>query len=119
MRKYLIGSIILLLADLLWINVIMKKPYDTMIRKIQKSGMKVNMVSALLAYLAMIIILNYIIIRKNLSLKETFILAACVYAVYDFTAGAVFKEWNFQLAVLDVIWGGTVFTIAKYVVDKL
>lgn len=119
MNKYLVGSLILLIADLLWINVIMKKPYRLMVSKIQKSQMNVNMMSAMLAYLSMIIILNYIIIRKNFSLKETFILSACVYAVYDFTAGAVFKDWDFKLAVLDVIWGGCVFTLAKFIVDKL
>ena len=116
-KKYLIASIVLLISDILWINVIMKQPYNRMITKIQGSQMTVNTLSALFAYLAMIIILNFIIIRKNLSLLETFVLGTCLYAVYDFTCGAVFKHWNFQLAILDIIWGGCVFTLAKYISD--
>jgi len=119
MLKYLIPSITLLFLDLLWLNIFMGKQYNKMIPLIQHEKMVINTLSASVAYLSMIIILNYIIIRKNLSLIETFVLGSSIYAVYDFTCGAIFKKWDHKLAIIDIIWGGIVFTIAKYVSDLL
>jgi len=116
--KYIIPAIVLLITDILWINVIMKHPYNQMIRNIQLQPMKVNYISALLAYIAMVIIL-IIIIRKNFTLLETFITGLCIYAVYDFTCGAVFSKWDFKLALLDILWGGIVFTLAVYISNKI
>lgn len=115
--KYIIPAFILLLVDILWINIIMKNPYNRMITLIQSSPMKVNYIYAMLAYISMVIILLFIVIRKNFSLLETFITGLCLYAVYDFTCGAIFNKWNFNLALLDILWGGIVFTLAKYISD--
>ena len=37
-----------------------------------------------------------------------------VYGIYDFTAAAVLRDWDVKLAILDVIWGITVYTAAAY-----
>lgn len=71
----------------------------------------------MMAYLLMIVGLVMIIIKYNLSYLDTFIFGIVVYGVYDFTCGAIFKEWDFQLAILDILWGGIVFTVTKYLID--
>jgi hypothetical protein len=61
-----------------------------------------------LAYLAL----------KTTSLKDAFLTGAAVYAVYDFTLMTVFKDYNLGMAVADTLWGGTLFTMTRYVLDR-
>lgn len=95
--------------------------YKKMIRKIQGSDMQLNVMYAILSYTLMIIGLNVFVIpninKDNLfndSLKYGFLFGIILYGVYDFTIGAVLKDWNFKLAIMDVLWGGTVYFLATY-----
>jgi len=49
------------------------------------------------------------------SLMYGLIFGIVLYGVYDFTAGAVLKNWDVKLAVTDVMWGGIVYFMAAYV----
>ena len=93
--------------------------YKPIILKIQNSRMTVNRVSAILAYGFMILGLHQIVLKYELSLIDTFIFGACLYAVYNFTCGAIFKDWDFKVATIDICWGGIVYVAAVYFGDKL
>ena len=56
----------------------------------------------------------YFYFGKNLSVKEMFIFGACIYAVFDFTNLTILRRYRFDLAVLDMIWGGILFASTKY-----
>ena len=121
MNKYLKSTLILLILDFLWIALFMGKKYQQTIPKIQKENLKINQSSALIVYILMIIGLNIFVvpnIRKENRLKDSliygFIFGIILYGVYDFTSGVVFKNWNFKLAIIDVIWGGFVYFISAY-----
>ena len=43
---------------------------------------------------------------------------AAVYAVYDFTVMAIFKDYPLYLALGDTLWGGILFTGVRYLADK-
>jgi uncharacterized membrane protein len=51
-------------------------------------------------------------------LKDAFLTGAAVYAVYDFTVMAVFKDYPLYLALGDTLWGGILFTGVRYLADK-
>lgn len=118
-KNIIISSLFLLILDGLWLGFVMNKRFGNMITDIQKSEFEINFKYAILAFICMIILLNYFIIHKNLNLKETFLLGSVVYAIFDFTCLAIFKNYKLELAIIDMIWGGILFSVAKLTYDKL
>jgi uncharacterized membrane protein len=114
--KFWVPVILAPIVDLIWINIVMWKDYKLMIKKIQGTVVKPNLYYALAAYICVAILL-YVIIKNDLTLFEAFLIGACSWGVYDFTAGTFFKDWDLPLALLDVIWGGILLMSMKYVSD--
>jgi uncharacterized membrane protein len=52
---------------------------------------------------------------KTQSMKDAFLTGTCVYAVYDFTVLAAFKEYPLYMAVADTIWGGLLFSAVFWI----
>ena len=126
MNKLIVSSVLLLVLDLIWLKGYMGNEYKKMIRKIQGSDMRVNTIYAILSYTLMIIGLNVFVIpninKDKLlfdSLKYGFLFGIILYGVYDFTIGAVLKDWNLNLAIVDVLWGGIVYFLATYLTFKI
>ena len=125
-KKSIIAIVVLLLADLAWINLYMNKQYEVQVRDIQNSDLKLDTSIALFAYILMIVGL-LVFVLPNISsgheledsLKYGFTFGIVLYGVYDFTAGAIFTKWNKKLAVTDILWGGFVYFIATYTASKL
>lgn len=109
----------LLILDIIWLYYYMGPRYHTMIPKIQKSPLKLNYKSAIIAYTFMGILLVQYVIKYNFNIFESFLFGVCLYGVYDFTCGSVFAKWDFNLAIIDVIWGGFVFAMTKYIHDSI
>ena len=114
-KPQLIASVTLLVLDILWLKVFMGPKYAQLIPKIQGSQIQLNAYSAMGAYVLMLVTLVNIVIKYKLSYLDTFILGFCLYGVYDLTCGAIFKNWDFQLALIDMVWGGLVYVMAIYV----
>ena len=115
LKHYFVSSITLLILDFLWLGGFMGKKYGLMIPKIQGSKMETNLVYALFAYLLMLVGLNMFVLPSiNIKdcLKYGFVFGIVLYGVYDFTAGAVFKNWDLNLALIDVLWGGIVYFLS-------
>ncbi len=126
MNKIIISSITLLVLDFCWIGLFMGGQYNRMVPLIQGSKMVMNYYSAALAYLLMIVGLQVFVIpninpRKLLtsSLKYGFLFGIILYGVYDLTAGAVFKKWDFKLAIMDILWGGLVYFLTCLITFKI
>lgn len=117
--KLVICALLMLIIDGIWINNVMKTRYEIMVKKIQNKPMKMNYIAAFLAYVFMFIVFSNIIVKYNLSILDTFILGMSLFAVYDFTTGAIFSGWNWPLATIDIIWGGILFTIIRIIYNKL
>ena len=121
--KYRVASsLILLVLDFMWLGGFMAPRYSVMIKDIQGSPMKANMLYAVCSYLLMIVGLQQFVLPnidfKNINvrdcLKYGFVFGLVVYGVYDFTAGAVIKNWDMNLALVDVLWGGVVYFLSCY-----
>lgn len=104
----------LLILDGLWLYFFMGSQYKKMIPEIQGSPMEVNKLSAVGAYIMLYYLLKNIVIKYKLSPFDSFLFGCAVFGVYDFTCGAVFKNWNFKLAVIDILWGGLLFAISAH-----
>lgn len=109
----LIASLLVVLIDSVYLNMV-KGFFGKQIRDVQKSPMKLDMTSTMLAYVFIIFGLNYFIIRKRASITDAFLLGLVIYGIYEFTNMALFKEWRWSTALLDTIWGGILFASVTY-----
>jgi len=62
--------------------------------------------------------LAYLLLQTE-SVVEAFKYGAATYAVYDFTNLATLKRYDLQFAIMDTVWGGTLFAITRYVLARL
>jgi uncharacterized membrane protein len=112
-KHLLILAVLIFLIDLPWLSFVGGN-YNAIIQAIQ-GGKEVRMrpIAGLVVYPA----LAFLALRTQ-SLKDAFLTGACVYAVYDFTVLAAFKDYPFYMAVADTLWGGLLFTIVYYIKSK-
>jgi len=77
-----------------------------MIKKIQGSPIRIRYVPSLIVYFA----ISYLVtLPKNA--KDAFLLGLATYAVYDFTNYAILEKYSLTFALMDSLWGGTLFAI--------
>ena len=118
-KQFAVATVLLLVLDYLWLSFFMGKQYRPLILKIQKSPMEINYISAIISYSFMILGLYQFIYKYNFSLVDTYLFGACLYAVYNFTCGAIIKEWDFKISFIDIAWCGFVYTASLYIAQKL
>ena len=107
--RLLLVAFAIFLLDLPWLSVIGGN-YTAIVQAIQ-GGREVRMrpLAGLVVYPA----LAFLALRTG-SAKDAFLTGAAVYAVYDFTVLAAFKEYPIYMAVADTLWGGLLFTAIYY-----
>jgi uncharacterized membrane protein len=106
-------AFIIFLVDLPWLSFIGGN-YSAIVQAIQ-GGREVRMrpLAGVVVYPA----LAFLALRTQ-SVKDAFLTGAAVYAVYDFTVFAAFKEYPLYMALADTLWGGTLFAIVHYITKK-
>ena len=123
-KKILLSSFILTVIDVLWIKFYMGDKYKVMIKIIQNSEFKFNVIPAILAYLVLCFTINYFCLpfvkENNIKLlTHSFLLGIVVYATYDFTCGAIFEKWDQKLMIIDILWGGVLFSLTNYLTNLI
>jgi uncharacterized membrane protein len=113
-KKIIISTFILLILDALYIYINKNVFQDTVVT-IQRVVMQIKPEGALFVYLLLVIVINYFIIQKNRSPLEAFILGFCIYGIYDGTNYAMFKKWPLNIAIMDAVWGGILFSSTTYI----
>jgi uncharacterized membrane protein len=117
-KKILVSTIVLLLLDAMYIYF-NKTVFQDAVVTIQRVVMQIKLGAVLFVYLLLIIVINYFIIQKNRSPLEAFLLGLCIYGVYDGTNYAMFKKWPMNVAIMDAIWGGILFSSTTYITYTL
>ena len=101
--------------------------FKNVVKKISKEDMVFDYKSAFGAYIFLVIGIYYFVIKdlNDNNIKEQMIKASIlglsIYGTFDFTNGAIFKDYDFKTMIMDTIWGGMVFplvTISFYKVIK-
>ena len=109
--------------DLLWLKYAVKNLWEDNVRSVQKSDMQVNIKYALLSYIVIIIGVYLFVVKKTTNVKEGmiygFIYGFILYAVFDFTNLAIFKDFSLKTAVIDMLWGGFLTSVAVGVTKYL
>lgn len=121
LKDIIIIIILLVLIDSFWLYLI-KDKYSQQILNIQKEPMEVNLYSAFIVYLLIAYALIYLTKNEQDIMEKVkigFIFGITSYGIYDFTNGAILKNWDFKLAIGDTIWGGILCASTMYVFSKI
>ena len=112
LTQLFVASFLVLLADLPWLMV--SAPYvGPMINRIQGSPLKMQYLPAALVYLA----LGYLVLQTKTPL-DAFYMGAATYAVYDFTNLATLKNYDLSFALVDTLWGGVLFALVRFILNR-
>lgn len=113
-KEIIISSIVLLILDGAYITL-NQRAFENQVASVQRVILQVKILGVIICYFFLIFGLNYFIISKKRSLVDAFLLGLIVYAVYDSTNYALFKQWKPLLAIMDAIWGGTLFALTTFI----
>jgi uncharacterized membrane protein len=113
-KEIIVSTVVLLILDggLLYLNM---DKYKHKIASVQRVILQFKPEGALICYFLLIAGLNYFIIQRNRSLLESFLLGVIIYGVYDSTNYASLKKWDPYLAIMDSLWGGTLFALTTFI----
>ena len=95
-----------------------KNIFNNQIIKVQNSNLELNKIGAILAYIFVIFILYWFIIKDKKTIKDAFILGLCTYGIYEYTNFALLKNWNIETTIIDTLWGGTLFALSTFIYNK-
>jgi uncharacterized membrane protein len=124
-------AIIVLALDAVFLYTI-SDMFSRQIMLVQGTALKVNIPSAVICYILIVIGLYYFVLRhiivpnassaaaaiQNMRLRDgmiaAFFLGVFVYGVYETTTLALLRNWSPMTAVIDTTWGGTLFALSAY-----
>ena len=115
LNRLLFSAAILLALDFIYLNMT-KSTFETQVVKIQRVVMKVKIIPAALCYLLLVIGLNYFILRTHRPILEAFLLGFIIYGVFDTTNLAIFKKYDWMVALMDALWGGLLFALTTSII---
>ena len=118
MLYILISAIVLIILDSVYLHL-MTGYFKRQVMAVQGSPLQLNLVGAALCYVFIIFGLNYFIIKNNKSVKDAFLLGIVVYAIFELTNLALFKNWHIMSVLIDTLWGGILFGLTTGIVYKL
>jgi uncharacterized membrane protein len=114
-KEILVAGVVLLLLDAVYITLT-KSLWDIQVASIQRVSMQIRVLGAIVCYTLLILGLYYFILRTRRSPLDAFLLGLLVYGVFDSTNYAMFKKWDWKIAMMDTMWGGAVFALTTIVV---
>jgi uncharacterized membrane protein len=115
-KEFLFIIAMLLIIDMIWLKLYMKDIYVKLVKDIQGEEMKIKIYGALLVYIFMAILLLKF---RNNNMFDMFLLGSLSYGIYDFTNYAIFTKFDFKTALIDMIWGGVLFTLVAKLTSYL
>lgn len=103
------------LIDAIYLRLISAR-YAQVVRSIQGSALNLRLPGAILAYVALIAAYYIFIYIPNEPLHKAALLGLFIYAVYDGTNLALFKNYDYTTAAIDTIWGSVLFSLVWFIV---
>ena len=110
MKEIVTIYILLIIFDAIYFMFV-KNLFDTQVKAVQGSSIKVDILAFLLCYIFIAFALYYFIIREKKSILNAFLLGVSIYAIYELTNKAILNNWKWTTVLLDTLWGGCLFAI--------
>lgn len=105
--------IFFILVDLPYI-AIMYETYQKIIYNIQGFEMDVKTLGFLLCYLFIAFQFYYFVVKKKMGMQDAFVLGLTSYAIYDFTTYALLDKYPLNVALIDTLWGGVLYSLVFF-----
>jgi uncharacterized membrane protein len=118
MKTILLSALLLISIDSIYLYST-KHLFEKHISIIQGSPLKMNMYGAVACYIFLVLGLNYFILNSNKSVMDAFILGIVIYGVFETTNLVLFKKWPTYIAIMDTLWGGTLFALTTYIIKNI
>ena len=112
-KDIILLAVIFVLVDAGFLYL-MSNNFQTMVKKIQGTPLKMELLPTVACYIVLVSSLYYFVIYKNASYLDAFLLGFFIYAVYETTNMAIFKDWSVSVGLIDLSWGGFLFLITTY-----
>jgi len=112
-KDIILLAVIFVLVDAGFLYL-MSNNFQSLIKKIQGSPLKMELLPTVACYIVLVSSLYYFVIYKNGSYLDAFLLGFFIYAVYETTNMAIFKDWSISVGLIDLTWGGFLFLITTY-----
>jgi uncharacterized membrane protein len=106
-------AIIMLLLDGIYLYLF-SGSFRTMITNIQSSALILRYTGIIACYLLLVCGIYYFILLPKRPIIDAFLLGVVIYGVYDTTNYSTISKWRWDLALLDTLWGGTLFALTSY-----
>jgi uncharacterized membrane protein len=114
----IVAIITMMLLDSVYIYLT-STMYNTQLRLIQGSDLKIKIIPALLVYVFLLGGLYYFILIPKRPIMDAFILGLVIYAVFDLTNLAILDKWSYQIVIMDSLWGASLFAMTTFITYKL
>ena len=118
MLKYLLAAILFVVLDGFYLNF-MKGYFNSQVKKIQGTPIKINLIYTAITYVFLIFGLNYFIIQKYRPVKDAALLGLVIYGVYELTNISLFTNWSLLTVILDTTWGTILYSLTTFLVYKI
>ena len=128
-------AVIILALDAVFLTLT-KDMFARQVMLVQGTAMKVNIPSAAVCYILIVLGLYYFVLRHIIvpnatsvaasiqtmrlgdGIRAAFFLGIIVYGVYETTTLAILRNWSPMTAVIDTTWGGILFALSAYLFYK-
>lgn len=119
--------IFILIIDIIWLFINFSN-YNNLIKNIQGSNISLNYLGGCLSYITLILaifIFSIPLIEKKIKEnKNQSLIYLCIlyggslgflmYSMFNTTNIAIFKKYDYKIAIIDSIWGFMIFTLGTY-----
>ena len=122
-KQYLTSLIVFTVVDGLWLTMIAPQFYRTHIGHLMSPQADLN--AAALFYVFFLLGLNVFVITPKLTspLKTVAgfgaLFGAVTYATFDLTSVAVFRDFPYLVAGVDILWGATLCAVISVVTARI
>ena len=117
-KELFVTAVVLLIIDVSYLYF-RRNDFNIYFLNVQKSHLKFRLSGAILAYILLILGMYYFIIKDKKSLQDAFLFGVFVYGVYDFTNYATLSNWTLKFSMVDMCWGGLLFTFSTFIIYEL
>ena len=120
LKELIIFAVILTVIDTIWIRLYMLPKYINWFKTLNLK-MSYNYISIFLAYSVMVLIYPLFIKDqdKNKELIKAALIGATVFGLYGFTLAGIFGTYGLDFALIETIWGATLYTVSTFFIQKL
>ena len=124
-KLFIIVLIVYLIIDSIWLSSSVNSVYRPVIKAVQNSDIKFNMLGAAAAYLLLALGVYYFVLEEGYqSNKKKLIIRAALfglmgYGIFNGTNNAIFVNWNYRVCIIDTLWGITGSILVSYISNHI